>query len=58
MVRDKVVAKATGECTESMKKEIWNVTAFVGKKAQLRLIDNSSRSWGHINFDHLFDETC
>ena len=46
-----------GNCYESMTEKSWNVSGFTGKQAQLRLIDNSSDSWGHINFDH-FEAIC
>ena len=45
--------KTTKACNEAMKEESWNVTDYAGKNAQLRLVDNSSGDWGHINFDHL-----
>ena len=45
--------KTTKACDEAMKEESWNVTGYAGKNAQLRLVDNSSAGWGHINFDHL-----
>ncbi|CAH3183203.1 unnamed protein product [Porites lobata] len=45
--------KTTKACDEAMKEESWNVTDYAGKNAQLRLVDNSSGDWGHINFDHL-----
>ena len=40
-------------CKEAMTEKSWNVTGYAGKNAQLRLVDNSSAGWGHINFDHL-----
>ena len=41
------------KCIETMFEKKWNVSEFTGSYAQLRLIDHSSESWGHINFDHL-----
>ena len=52
------VAKTTGKCQETMTKEVWDVKALLGKSVQLRIVDHSSKTWGHINFDHLVDETC
>ena len=40
-------------CDEAMTEKRWNVKDYAGKNAQLRLVDNSSGGWGHINFDHL-----
>ena len=48
-----VVKRATGKCHETMTREFWDVSDYVGKEAQLKLIDKSSSGWGHINFDDL-----
>ena len=49
----------TGKCTETMERVTWDVIEFYGQKAQIQLVDNSSYSWGHINFDDLKgDITC
>ena len=52
------VFKATGRCRETMEERHWDVSAHHGKEAQLRLVDNDSRIWVHINFDHMIDEHC
>ena len=52
------VFKATGSCSETMEERDWDVSAHHGKEAQLRLVDNTSGGWGHINFDHMIDEHC
>jgi hypothetical protein len=41
-----VVQRATGKCTETMERVRWNVTQFIGRSAQIRLIDASSGGWG------------
>ncbi|KXJ25349.1 hypothetical protein AC249_AIPGENE10670 [Exaiptasia diaphana] len=48
-----VVKKATGKCTESMAVQEWDVGAYKGKKAQVRLVDKymESNIWSHINCD-------
>jgi hypothetical protein len=51
LVNGQVVLKATGHCTETMTRLRWNVSAYHGQQAQIRLIDTSSGGWGHINFD-------
>ena len=49
----------TGKCTETMERVAWDVMEFYGQKAQIKLVDNSSGGWGHINFDDLKgDITC
>ena len=53
IVEGDVVLKETGDCHETMTEKSWDVSGFTGKQAQLRLIDSSSKGWGHINFDHL-----
>jgi hypothetical protein len=51
IVNGQAVFKATGHCTETMLRVKWNVSAYRGQLAQIRLIDASSGGWGHINFD-------
>lgn len=45
------VRRETGNCNEAMTRKSWDVAAFIGERARVRLIDASSVSWGHINFD-------
>lgn len=51
IVNGQAVLKASGHCTESMIRVKWNVSAYRGQLAQIRLVDASSGGWGHINFD-------
>jgi hypothetical protein len=51
LVDGQVVQRATGKCAETMERVRWNVSPFIGRAAQIRLIDASSGGWGHINFD-------
>ena len=53
IVEGNVILQETGNCHETMTEKSWDVSGFTGKQAQLRLIDSSLNSWGHINFDHL-----
>jgi hypothetical protein len=48
-----VVAKETGPCSETMVTRYWDVMGYHGQTAQLRLVDEGTGAWGHINFDHL-----
>ena len=36
-----------------MSRKFWDVHAFVGRTARVKLVDFSSVHWGHINFDDL-----
>ena len=51
IVDGRAVRSATGRCKETMLRHHWNVDEFKTKAAQLRLVDQSSTGWGHINFD-------
>jgi len=42
---------ATGRNSESMRREIWNLEVYLGRRARIRIKDASTRSWGHINAD-------
>jgi len=53
LIDGQVVLQATGKCTETMERSRWNVSQYIGKTAQIRVIDASSGGWGHINFDDL-----
>jgi hypothetical protein len=53
LVDGRVVQKATGKCTETMERVRLNVAPYIGRSAQIRLVDISSGGWGHINFDDL-----
>ena len=48
-----VVRTETGNCKETMFRKRWDVTEFTGQYAQVRLVDNKSANWAHINFDDL-----
>jgi len=51
LINGEAVLKATGKCTETMERQTWNVSPYIGQNAQIRLVDASSGGWGHINFD-------
>ena len=48
-----VVKTATGACSETMTRKIWDVKSYVGQIARVKLVDSSSGWWMHINFDDL-----
>jgi hypothetical protein len=49
--REKSVCRASGKNNESMNRESWDLTPFAGKTGKIRIVDNSSGQWGHINVD-------
>src|SRR3569833_1301256 len=48
IVGGNVVATATGQNSNTMAWTQWNVTAYKGQSAQVKIIDNSAGGWGHI----------
>ena len=36
-----------------MYRKSWDVKEFIGQYAQVRIVDERSGGWGHINFDDL-----
>ncbi|KAK2568307.1 putative glycosyl hydrolase ecdE [Acropora cervicornis] len=53
VIDKKVVKTATGACHETMTRQTWDVQNYTGQIARVKLVDSSSGSWGHINFDDL-----
>ncbi|PFX18704.1 Pikachurin [Stylophora pistillata] len=53
IVNNQIVRKETGNCLENMTRKSWDVEEFIGQYAQVKLVDETSGSWGHINFDDL-----
>ncbi|XP_022809923.1 uncharacterized protein LOC111346933 [Stylophora pistillata] len=53
IVDNQVVRNETGNCSETMFRKSWDVKEFIGQYAQVRLLDESSGGYGHINFDDL-----
>uniref|UniRef100_A0A7S4JS32 Calx-beta domain-containing protein n=1 Tax=Odontella aurita TaxID=265563 RepID=A0A7S4JS32_9STRA len=48
-----VVTRATGKCTERMNRVKWDVSNYVGRAAQFRVVDQDSGQWGHISVDEI-----
>jgi hypothetical protein len=46
-----VVREATGRFEELMFRHTWDVAGLVGATARIRVVDQSSGPWGHINCD-------
>ena len=36
-----------------MTRKFWIISQYIGQPARVRLVDDSSGDWGHINFDDL-----
>ncbi|KAL9969832.1 hypothetical protein ACROYT_G022098 [Oculina patagonica] len=53
IVNNQVVRNETGNCWETMYRKSWDVQEYIGQHACVRLVDDSSGGWGHINFDDL-----
>lgn len=45
------VYKTTGTGSESYRRVIWDVSAYQYKSLTLKVVDNATGSWGHINID-------
>jgi len=46
-----VIARASGDDTEDMKRVAFDLTPHVGREVFIRLVDDDTRGWGHVNFD-------
>lgn len=53
IIDGQLVRSATGRKTEEMHWVAWPVSEFLGKEAQVQLVDQESGDWGHLLFDHL-----
>lgn len=49
---DEVVFQASGRNAEQLYPVVADLTKYVGQEAYLRIVDASSATWGHINYDH------
>ncbi|WP_055713904.1 GH32 C-terminal domain-containing protein [Streptomyces torulosus] len=53
LVDGQVVRSATGKDAEALNWASWDVSALAGKKARIRIVDDNTGGWGHINVDHI-----
>jgi len=53
IVGGSVVQSATGQDSEILKWDGWDVSQWVGQTAQIQIVDNATGSWGHILVDHI-----
>jgi beta-fructofuranosidase/levanase/fructan beta-fructosidase len=52
IVGEEVVRSATGRNTEALDWVNWDVSDLRGKEARIRIVDQHTGGWGHINADH------
>jgi hypothetical protein len=45
------VARATGKCSETMTRVVWDLSMFINRTGIIRIADLSDSKWGHINVD-------
>lgn len=45
------VYHASGRNTETMHRVEWDITPYAGKQGRIRIVDDSSVAWGHVNAD-------
>ena len=53
VVDGKHVREAEGNNTEKLSWKGWNVEPYIGKKAQIKIIDKHTKGWGHTNVDQI-----
>ena len=49
---ERVVFRASGQDTENLRPIVANLTPYVGKQIAIRIVDQETAPWGHINFDN------
>ena len=54
LIDGKEVKRSAGFNRRVMVNEFWDVSAFKGKKAGIRIVDNSKEGWGFINADFFY----
>ncbi len=53
VVGGRVVRSATGENSNRLRPESWDVSRFRGRSARVQIVDDASGDWGHIVVDHV-----
>ncbi len=59
VVDGRVVRSATGRDDETLSMATLDLAEFVGKDARIRIVDDDTGGWGHVNADHfVFSDTA
>ncbi|MDB6170861.1 MAG: hypothetical protein JWL59_172 [Chthoniobacteraceae bacterium] len=53
LINGKVVRSATGWKSDRLVSVSWEVSRFMGRAAQVQIMDEASGDWGHINVDQI-----
>ncbi|MFG2129691.1 GH32 C-terminal domain-containing protein [Streptomyces sp. NPDC048751] len=53
LVDGQVVRSTTGQDGEALHWASWDVKDLAGKKAQIKIVDDNSGGWGHLDVDHI-----
>lgn len=58
LVGDQVIHRSTGSNdqpggSESLVADYWDVSELIGKEVRIRIVDQATGSWGHINVDQI-----
>ncbi len=53
IVDGQIVRREAGLNNEYLRRRIWNISEFVGKKGHLEIVDEGVGGWGHINVDDI-----
>nr|VFK45239.1 MAG: hypothetical protein BECKSD772F_GA0070984_12158 [Candidatus Kentron sp. SD]VFK49708.1 MAG: hypothetical protein BECKSD772E_GA0070983_12197 [Candidatus Kentron sp. SD]VFK80792.1 MAG: hypothetical protein BECKSD772D_GA0070982_11572 [Candidatus Kentron sp. SD] len=53
LLANQKIANATGNCHESMQEKQFDLGAYIGQKLRVKIYDNASGGWGHINVDDI-----
>jgi levanase len=53
LVDGKVVRSTTAQDGEALNWASWDVRDLAGKKAQIKIVDDNTSGWGHLNVDHI-----
>ena len=53
LVNGQVVRTATGQDSEQLDWNSWNVQDLIGQQAQIQFVDNNVGGWGHVDADQI-----
>jgi fructan beta-fructosidase len=53
LINGKIVKSATGWRSDRLVPAGWDVSRFLGQRAQIQIMDAATGDWGHINVDHI-----